>query len=329
MSSRYSKLSGLSIEEQVQFSVALCEFFAPLNEKNMRKELSLPINEKVIKPLQIVNFFTFMENSGHDLWPKMQRIQELIEILKQKYILQSRGGVDIKESFIFMKELTIREKKGLLWLGAVLGKQYIGYQIEKDIVYIEGITSKGDISVGTGILISNRYILTCAHVVDDMKVSHVVIRKNKYTIKKTYSHEIVDVGVIYLNIEVEMMVKDLAFRESKLLEEIVIAGYPTIPRSLAPCYTLQTGEISGHISETMDKYPMDLFSAIARPGNSGGPVLGIDGCITGIVTRSLERQQEESDAMAVIPFFASVPSSEIYKCVKELISYEVNWESYE
>lgn len=330
MNSRYSSLSNLSINEQADITIRLCNFFAVLNAKKLREELGLPIKEKVIEPLTLVDFLNYMKTDGLDLWPKMQRIQELVEKLKQRNVLQYRGGVDLNSGFFFMRELTEREKKGRLWLGSILGSAYVGHEIEKDIVYIEGTTPKGDISVGTGTLITDGVILTCAHVVDDMKVDYVKIRGQRFNIKDARSHEIVDVGLIFLNETIEPLSKDMAFRDSKLLEPIVIAGYPTIPRSLAPCYTLQTGEISGQIKNTMDSYPMDLFSAIARPGNSGGPVLGMDGCITGIVTRSLERQQEESDAMAVLPFFASVPASEIGRCIGEITDggIDVPWENY-
>lgn len=163
-----------------------------------------------------------------------------------------------------------------------------------------------------------------------MEVDHVIIRGKKYDIQKTLSHDVVDVALIYVGEYVEVQSKDLAFRDAMLLEPLVIAGYPTVPRSLKPCYTLQKGEISGHLRETIDKYPMDLFSAIARPGNSGGPLVSQDGCIIGMVARSLERQQEESDSMAVFPYFASVPASEIRKSILELTSnsIDIKWENY-
>jgi hypothetical protein len=330
MRERYSELSELPIKEQAHLCVKLCNFFSPLNANEMREALGLPINNKVVTPLTVLDFFKYWKGMRVDLWPKMQRIKELIEKLKQRSVLQSRGGVDLNESLLFMKELTEREKKGLLWFGSILGISYIGHEIEKDIVYIEGVTSKEDISVGTGTLVSEDAILTCAHVVNDMKIDHVIIRGDKYRIKNALPHGVLDVAIIFLEKNVEIFVKDLAFRDSKLLEQIIIAGYPKIPRSLEPCYTLQSGEISGHILNTMDKYPMDIFSAIARPGNSGGPVLGIDGCITGIVTRSLERQKEESDQMATLPFFASVPAWEIQRCIGELTNgqVELKWENY-
>lgn len=331
MRARYSSLSNLSIDEQTNITIKLCDFFSVLNARKIREEMGLPVKENVIEPLQLIDFMNHMKEHYLDLMPKMQRIQELVDKLKNNNVLQYRGGLDLNSSFFFMRELTEREKKGRLWLGSVLGSAYIGHEIEKDIAYIEGTTPKGDVAVGTGTLIKDGLILTCAHVVDDMRVDYVKIRGENYSIKSVLSHKVVDVGLIFLNENIEPFSKDIAFRNSRLLEPIVILGYPTIPRSLSPCYTLQTGEISGHIESTMDSYPMDLFSAIARPGNSGGPVLGMDGCITGIVTRSLERYKEESDAMAVLPFFASVPASEIGRCIGEITDgrIDVPWERYD
>lgn len=330
MDNRYSVLSTLSIDEQEEICKKLCGFFSPLNTRKMREELSLPLKEGVIEPLCLMDFFKFWKNLDVDYWPKMQRVREIVELLKSKSILQSRGGVDLNERFLFFKELTDREAKGFLWLGKILGEAYIGHQIEKDIAYIEGETPLGDISVGTGTLISENVVLTCAHVIDDMTVTTVKINGRNLEIDSCKSHKIVDVGLIFLKEPTVQQVPDLGFRDSMMLEPLVIAGYPLIPRSLEPCFTMQTGQVCGHIKETMDGYAMDLFSAIARPGNSGGPVIGIDGCIIGIVTRSLERQQESTDPMAVIPFFAAVPSKVISECVEEITEgdLKLQWETY-
>lgn len=169
VNSRYSSLSNLSINEQANITISLCNFFAVLNAKKHREELGLPIKEKVVESLKLIDFLNYMKIKGLDLWPKMQRIQELVEKLKRHNVLQYRGGLDLNASFFFMREFTEREKKGRLWLGSILGSAYIGHEIEKDIVYIEGTTPKGDISVGTGTLIKGGVILTCAHVIDDMK----------------------------------------------------------------------------------------------------------------------------------------------------------------
>lgn len=327
MGKRYSELSHLTIEEQKYMCIYICNFFSISNIEKYGKKSE--INNSSIPP-KLIDFFNYCKGQGLDLMPKRQRITELVNLLKYNNVLESLGGSDITETLMFTKELSNREKKGYLWLGKALGASYIGQEIKHDIAYIEGITTGGDMTVGTGILISTGIVLTCAHVVDDITVKKVKIKDKELSVKKYTSHDKVDVAIIELSDPVPLNSKDIAFRDSQLLEPIVIAGYPTVPRSLKSCFTLQNGEISGHISETYDGYPLDLFSAIARPGNSGGPVLGLDGCITGIVTRSLERQREKQDSMQVFPFFASVPAQVIKKCVLEIFhdKIELPWEDF-
>lgn len=331
MADRYSQLSSFTIDEQARISIMLCEFFSPLKENKIRKELNLTIAKGKIVPLTLFDFFEYWKEKGCDLWPRLQRVQEILSKLVNASIIKAYGGIDINGRFLFFRELSKRESLGRLWLGNILGSSFIGNEIKKDIAYIEGVTPKGDISVGTGILISRNTVLTCAHVVDDMKVKEfITVGTKQVEIKDTISHETIDVGLVNLNKNIDIQLPDLAFRNSSLLEPIVIAGFPSVPRSLNPCYTLQSGEISGHLSKTMDHYPMDLFSAIARPGNSGGPVVGLDGCILGIVTRSLERKREEADAMSTLPFFAAVPANIISQAIDEISdsTVKLKWENY-
>jgi hypothetical protein len=331
MSDRYSKLSKFTIEEQAEICVMLCNFFSPLQEIEMRKILNLPREKGKLIPLTFLDFLEYSKVVNYDLWPYMQRVKELLSKLVNESIIQAYSGIDINGKFLFFREHTQRESLGNLWLGSVLKEEFIGNEIQKDIAYIEGKTLKGDISVGTGILVSSKAVLTCAHVVDDMKLDeYIQIGGRKVKVEETISHDKVDVGLVFLNESIDSKLPDLAFRNSALLESVVIAGFPSVPRSLEPCYTLQRGEISGHLDKTMDLYPMDLFSAIARPGNSGGPVVGLDGCILGIVTRSLERQTEEADAMLTMPFFAAVPSRVIAESISEISNNRIDlkWENY-
>ncbi|MEV6102955.1 trypsin-like serine protease [Nocardia sp. NPDC051981] len=69
-----------------------------------------------------------------------------------------------------------------------------------------------------------------------------------------------------------------------------------------------------------------MFSATARPGNSGGPIVAQDGRVIGIVTQSFEtsddstaeRDEDSPAPIATSPFYADVPTPQIQKALADL-----------
>jgi len=328
---RYSELGPISVEDQASICKLLVQFFNPLKSNSIKAELNQPTTPNQITPLSVMDFLQYHRARGLDLWPKKGYVEALIRRLVSSQVLISLGGTSHVERLICMIELSNRQSQGWLWLGRALGSPYIANEIAKDIAFIWGTTKKGDITGGNGLLISSHEILTCKHVIEDLsEISEIKVGGNVAVQDHAIVHPQIDVGVIYLKEQMAPQLPDLAFRSALILEEVVIAGYLSVPDSLAPTLTCQRGEISGHIAETRAGWPMDLFSAIARPGNSGGPVVALDGRVVGIVTRSLERQKEEADSMAPMPFFAAVPSQVIAQALTELISgvTRLPWEDW-
>jgi S1-C subfamily serine protease len=200
------------------------------------------------------------------------------------------------------------------------------------LVAITGTSEHGDPAVGSGLHIHPELLLTCKHVIDDLKsIDSLQVNGTEVTVieQLTVPGDSIDIGVIRFRPEVALALPDLQFRDAALLEEIVVAGFPTVPTSLGGFPTFQRGEISQIGVRTLWGNTVDLFSAIARPGNSGGPLMTLSGNVVGLVTQSLEREKEEGDRIRVLPFFAAVPASDVRSVFERLTGNTLPWETYQ
>ena len=88
----------------------------------------------------------------------------------------------------------------------------------------------------------------------------------------------------------------MVFREPNWADEVFVFGYPTVPGTVDEPITVQPGRVvnPGATAAAISGYPQRqcvLFSAISRPGNSGGPVVAHDGRVIGLVE---EHPREEA-----------------------------------
>lgn len=328
------RLEPLDQNDSVRLSIALLNFFSPINNHKIKLELGLPIDPKILTPLSLGDFFRWRKKNGEDLWPRMARVRELVLRLEQGGALESagtsHGGPGLSNCYYYLPQLSKLAGKGVLWLGTALGAAYIAHAIKSMIALITGKTSDGDPAVGTGTLVLTGTVLTCAHVITDMNIdAEIEIAGERVRIKEQLFDSDADVGVLILEKPKEPL-PDLAFRRAFELEEVIIPGYPTIPRGLSPTLTVQRGEIVGRVEDTFERHAIELFSAIARPGNTGGPVVTMDGRVVGLVSRSLERPREAADPMPPLPFFSAIPSDVIQTSFRALTkTMDLPWENYD
>ena len=164
------------------------------------------------------------------------------------------------------------------------------------------------------------------HVDDTLTVNGTKVSVVEYLID---DQPLIDVGVIRFEPPVDVALPDLLFRDAELLEDVLVAGFPSVPTVIERRVTFQRGEMCQLNVPTIWRNNVDLFSAIARPGNSGGPLVTLEGNIVGLVTQSLEREQERADRMSVFPFFAAVPASDVRKQFESLTGIQLPWETYQ
>ncbi len=188
--SKYSQLAPLSAEEKVHISGLLMEFFNLSNSTKHRQLYKLKVEAGKILPLSFVYFLKWCKDHKNiDLWPKQQRIIELLNLLCLKNLFcfvgfELQGSASMSKCYWYNAELTSLEKKGILFLGRYVGPDIVAHYVKYNLAYITGKTKEnGDESVGTGILLNGNMVLTCAHVINDMDINaELEINKINYKI---------------------------------------------------------------------------------------------------------------------------------------------------
>lgn len=318
---RYSQLSPLSIDEKFFICAKMLNFFG-INEslKNEAVDfLKIKKEPGVSKPFSLNDFMQFFSYKDNFDYHKIRaQIIELSKRLEDKGFLSFAGNkgytLGTERCFHISYELTKQQQKGRLFLSNVLGIEFVFDIISKNIAHITGENSAGDVVSGSGIMVSNNIILTCAHVVRDMaKIDDcLTINQRPYTILKHSAHSNIDVAFIEIKNEDSIFIPDLSFENGTVLEKVIAVGYPPVPRATHEVLVVQSGEVTGYMCD-IEKNIYMLFSAIARPGNSGGPIISEKGRILGIVS-----QEVKFDGTHAFPFFAAVPTNAISEALQEM-----------
>lgn len=328
---RYSDLAPFSIGERIWLSIEACHFFSANNNKEMSEFLAKPKQSGSIIPLEGGDFIDYLEKSKklESANQRMFRIVELLKSLAAANILIDMGpgrGVIRGNKYYFMKEFTNKQGSGICWLAPALGAEFIYFIFGSAVVHITGTDLNDDAVAGTGIVLNEHWILTCAHVLDDMKLDNDQnFGGSVNKVVEKHSHDQIDVGLI--KVENKMSpVKGLSFSPPVAGSNLYTIGYPRVPMSKSPHPIIHKGEVTVPMVQTFHGSNLFLYSAIARPGNSGGPIICEDGTVLGIVTQELF----EPTSTAGLPFYAGVPTDEIDRAIKEICpEVKLPIESYE
>lgn len=218
-----------------------------------------------------------------------------------------------------MNQQSSLQRPGKLWLSSALGGDFLHHIVSPAIVHLTGIDKEtNDVAAGTGLIFHPNYILTCRHVINDMKIDkHQTTNQGQaFDIADQITHQEADVGLIRVDSKLAV-VKGLAFLDPSISQRVYSLGYPRIPMASEASLVMQSGEVTNESITTTQKEKAFLYSAIVRPGNSGGPLLSIDGYVVGISMQDLiEKNNKENVPFS--PHFAGIPASEIARCVAEL-----------
>lgn len=338
---RFSVLRPLTSQELKFYTIELINFFNPLNNKKNREYLGLQIYEGTIRPLKLMDFFSYIKQKYNF---ESLRFKDSIVMLVYKLInanaliyagSEMKGSPPLCNTYYSMNELTnLQSNNQEFWLGKILGTKYLRDVYEKYIVRIEGEDINGVNATGSGILIDSNIILTCGHNLNDITNHRCFIGDMQLEIIEIKPHCKYDIGIIktqpILGID-----SFPYFGQPKNLDKTLTLGYPPLRGMREATLIAQSGEINAIARDILNIENITI-SSITRPGNSGGPVISEEGYIVGIVvnsTNSVQRiscDKETRNENISIPFYNAISSNEIGKIIKEIDSnVQINYENYE
>ena len=293
---RNSKLAPLSTVEKIHISIAALNFFHPMHYEENCKIIKKDPAKGVINPLNGFEFLKYLDTRCSEFDQPLkepmryrQKINELLRSLVSTGLLTEVGPSQkiIEKDYYYFHELTSIQSRGYLFLARTLGPSLLDHIYSLGTYQVTGITADGDVHAGTGIAIAKRWLLTCAHVVNDMTVDEVQRHNgHEFRITNQLHHPSIDVALLETDSDLHV-VPGINFQAPTIGERIYTYGYPRIPLSKNAKIVMQAGEVSVENMTSFLGEEFFLFSAISRPGNSGGPILSQDGHVVGIVTKEL------------------------------------------
>ena len=315
-------------------------------------------------PWSVLDFSRYLGALGLPGANNARILTELLSSLERAGLLWLVGRDPrlpiMAERYISSGGASLGQRGGNLWLSKVFGAELIIPSYNAVTVQIAGHDEEGNPvdSWGTGLIVDHNHLVTNKHVVagligksaglsmypseSDPSAEHVDL------VGTVCAHPTIDVAVITFDLPEGQHIPRLggmAFRDPDWADEVYVFGYPRVPMTAEMAITVQRGEVVNPAARSIpDREKIFLYSAIARPGNSGGPIVAQDGRVIGLVVedsassmragspehepppRSVEEQLErlegdvaELNAKAFAPsFYRGIPSSEVIRALDEL-----------
>jgi hypothetical protein len=276
----------------------------------------------------VSDFVTFL---GRTCWPDARQWQSQIDRLlrsmsREEFLVETRGkakqGRVFASRYVAWDGLTRGQRNGTLWMAPFLGAPLLVRALQNSVVHLIGRDEHGTIRGGTGLLVGPNHILTAKHVVDDITLEEASGQyagddaERSTGIADILRHPTHDLAVVITTRSGTSLAppRGLVSRDPTWSDVVYLLGFPPIPTSANAELTVQRGEVVNPSISTYLGTELFLYSAVARPGNSGGPIIGADGRLHGLVTQELLLDAEHVPQ----PFYAGLPPRVIHECLADL-----------
>jgi S1-C subfamily serine protease len=377
----FSELTPGSLAWSITVASAAHIVFNPTapQRREIAKLIGKPFSENVFDIWNVADFTRYLQKAGGQSGGSTQ-IARLLAAMERVGLLLSAGW---EKQYPLLGQRYVSQgtpsaqRQGTLWLSEVLGAELI---IEAYKLVTIQISGGGDAPWGTGLVLDGSHVLTNKHVVMDLARkgyplqihAPLGVAKTENQTVVAFTAKNIDVAVLRVEPPNDGCFKPLpglVFRDPSWADEIYLLGYPRVPWMVGSDITVQRGEVVNPLAEAPpvrekgsdpwdipERTKIFLYSAIARPGNSGGPIIAHDGRVIGIVVedsmatsssdpdadvrqassnrfptsgkpmdtvncRPSESTEQDADAdhlPEVAPFYRGIPTNEIRRALQEI-----------
>lgn len=318
------------------------------------------------EPWSVADFSKYLHGLGLPAAGEVMTLHRILSAMERAgYLLPFGSNPQLPimgQQYITQGGASKGQLGGNLWLSEIFGAELIIPSYNTVTVQLAGRDDDGNEvnRWGTGLVIDHHHVITNKHVVTGLADNSTGLsvypasRNNPNAERVDFTgrvraHPTLDVAVIKFEMPEGKYIPRLAgmaFRDPDWADEVYVFGYPLVPMTADMALTVQRGEVVNPATETMpDRHKIFLYSAIARPGNSGGPIVAQDGRVIGLVvedstssTRAsapgyeppppttteeridrLAEEVTELQAKTHAPsFYRGIPSSEVIRALNDL-----------
>ena len=327
------------LESRLKLVELACNFFNAKKMAANHKVIGKKVAGKggVPVPLTIEDLLKYLDVTGlFAKTPNAFRVVRLVEEMTAAGLLIHAGSsskpsfAGLQDRYLYMA-IVQEAQRDLFRLVPVLGPEYLYKLCAPGLVHITGLNTDGDVVAGTGFVVHPSHILTCSHVISDMTVDkNQTFQGQEYAINdgSVFPHPEVDVAVIRVDGLALNPLKGAIFQAPIVAQTVYTLGYPKLPGLRDASVTMQQGAVTNESVTSWSGERLFLYSAISRPGNSGGPVMSGEGYVVGLSVVDANGQYSQDEAFS--PHHAGIPAQVVVKAVEDLcLGIQLPFEDYE
>ena len=167
-------------------------------------------------------------------------------------------------------------------------------------------------------IVHGHYVVTCRHVVEGVHLDGCQRFQGKACVVdagRVRCHATEDIALVRVDATLTPL-HGAVFRKPIVGQAVHTMGFPRLPHTRDATLTMQSGAVTNERVTNLDGRALFLYSAISRPGNSGGPVVSEDGFVIGLAAEDHVASYNSDGLFA--PHYAAVPAEVVVSAVEEL-----------